>query len=123
MFFDPRYLLYVMIPSLILTLCAQAKLRSAYARGKEYRSSNGLSGAGTAQRILDIHHIQNVAIERADSFLGDHYDSRERVLRLSPDVYEGDSLTSVGIAAHEVGHAIQHAENYGPLGLRNTLVP
>lgn len=123
MWFDPTYIFYVMIPGLILTLWAQAKLRSAYARGKEYRSSNGLTGAETAQRILDIHHIQNVAIERADSFLGDHYDSRERVLRLSPEVYEGDSLTSVGIAAHEVGHAIQHAENYAPLGLRNTLVP
>src|ERR1043166_5001483 len=123
MWFDPTYIFYVMVPGLILTLWAQAKLRSAYAKGKEYRASNGLSGAETAQRILDIHHIQNVAIERADSFLGDHYDSRERVLRLSPEVYDGESLTSVGIAAHEVGHAVQHAENYAPLGLRNTLVP
>ena len=123
MWFDPTYIFYVMVPGLILTLWAQAKLRSAYAKGKEYRASNGLTGAETAQRILDIHHIQNVAIERADSFLGDHYDSRERVLRLSPEVYDGESLTSVGIAAHEVGHAVQHAENYAPLGLRNTLVP
>ena len=123
MWFDPTYIFYVMIPGLLLTLWAQAKLRAAYARGKEYRASSGLTGAETAQRILDIHHISDVAIERAESFLGDHYDARSKVLRLSPEVYEGDSLTSVGIAAHEVGHAIQHAEAYAPLGLRNTLVP
>src|SRR5439155_16829125 len=113
------YIFYVMIPGLILTLWAQAKLRAAYSRGQEYNASSGLTGAQTAQRILDIHRIHDVAIERADSFLGDHYDSRAKVLRLSPDVYDGESLTSVGIAAHEVGHAVQHAEHYAPLGLRN----
>jgi len=122
-YFDPMYMFYVMIPSLILTMWAQAKLRSAYARGQEVRASSGMTGAETAQRILDIHNIRNVAIERADSFLGDHYDSRAKVLRLSPDVYDGESLTSVGIAAHEVGHAIQDAESYAPLNLRNAIVP
>src|SRR5262245_54351314 len=102
--FSPMYMIFVALPGLLLSLWAQAKLKSAYARGKEYRASSGLTGADTAQQILDIHHIQDVAIERADSFLGDHYDSRQRVLRLSPDVYDGDSLTSLGIAAHEVGH-------------------
>lgn len=76
-YFDPMYMFYVMIPSLVLTLWAQARLRSAYAQGKEFRASSGMTGAETAQRILDLHSIQNVAIERADSFLGDHYDSRE----------------------------------------------
>jgi len=122
-YFDPMYMFYVMIPSLILTMWAQAKLRSAYARGQEFRAASGLTGAETAQRILDIHNIRNVAIERADSFLGDHYDSRQKVLRLSPDVHDGESLTSVGIAAHEVGHAIQDAESYAPLNLRNAIVP
>jgi Zn-dependent membrane protease YugP len=121
-YFDPMYFLYVG-PAILLAMWAQWKVKSAYAAGSQYRARSGLSGAETAQRILNAYGIADVAIERVNSFLGDHYDSKQKVLRLSPDVYEGRSLASLGIAAHEVGHAIQDAHAYGPLVVRNALVP
>ena len=121
-FFDPVYFLYVG-PAILLALWAQMKVKSAYAHASKIPARSGLSGAETAQRILNVHGINNVAIEPADSFLGDHYDPKHKVLRLSPDVYHGRSLASVGIAAHEVGHAIQDATAYGPLAFRSGLVP
>jgi len=121
-FFDPVYFLYVG-PAILLALWAEVKVKSAYARASKIPSRSGLSGAETAQRILNVHGINNVAIEPANSFLGDHYDPKHKVLRLSPDVYQGRSLASLGIAAHEVGHAIQDATAYGPLAFRNGLVP
>ncbi len=122
MFFDPMYFIYVG-PAILLAIWAQAKVRSAYREGSRHRARSGLSGAETAQRILDQQGIIDVTIEPVKSFLGDHYDPRKKVLRLSPDVYNGRSLASLGIAAHEVGHAIQHARHYAPLALRNGLVP
>ena len=121
-FFDPVYFLYVG-PAILLALWAQMKVKSAYAHASKIPARSGLSGAETAQRILNVHGISNVAIEPADSFLGDHYDPKHKVLRLSPDVYHGRSLASLGIAAHEVGHAIQDATAYGPLAFRSGLVP
>jgi Zn-dependent membrane protease YugP len=121
-FIDPMYFVFVG-PAIILAMIAQGMVKSAYHRGSQIRASSGLSGAETAQRILNAYGISDVAIERAQSFLGDHYDSRHKVLRLSPDVYSGRSLASLGIAAHEVGHAIQDARDYGPLVVRNGLVP
>jgi len=121
-FFDPVYFLYVG-PAILLALWAQVKVKSAYAHASKIPARSGLSGAETAQRILNVHGISNVAIEPADSFLGDHYDPKHKVLRLSPDVYDGRSLASLGIAAHEVGHAIQDATAYGPLAFRSGLVP
>lgn len=121
-FFDPKYFLYVG-PAILLALWAEIKVKSAYARASKIPARSGLSGAETAQRILNVHGITNVAIEPANSFLGDHYDPKHKVLRLSPDVYQGHSLASLGIAAHEVGHAIQDATAYGPLAFRSGLVP
>ncbi len=121
-FFNPMYLVYVG-PAILLALWAQMKVKSAYAQAGQYRASSGLSGAETAQRILNANGISDVAIEPVKSFLGDHYDPRHKVLRLSPEVYHGRSLASLGIAAHEVGHAIQDARAYAPLALRNGLVP
>ena len=121
-FFDPRYFLYVG-PAILLALWAEVKVKSAYAAASRIPARSGLSGAETAQRILNFHGISNVAIEPVQSFLGDHYDPKKKVLRLSPDVYHGRSLASLGIAAHEVGHAIQDAAVYGPLAFRNGLVP
>ncbi len=120
--FDPMYFVIVG-PAILLAMWAQWKVKSAYAEASQRPARSGLSGAETAQRILDQHGITDVAIEPVKSFLGDHYDSHKRVLRLSPDVYHGRSLASLGIAAHEVGHAIQHATQYAPLTLRNGLVP
>ena len=82
-----------------------------------------MSGAQAAARILEANGLHDVAIEPAQGFLSDHYDPRHRVLRLSPEVYQGRSLASVGIAAHEAGHALQHATGYAPLALRNKIVP
>ncbi len=121
-FFDPMYFVYVG-PAILLALWAQMKVKSAYAQAGQYRASSGLSGAETAQRILNANGISDVAIEPVKSFLGDHYDPRHKVLRLSPEVYHGRSLASLGIAAHEVGHAIQDARAYAPLALRNGPVP
>ena len=121
-YFDPMYFVFVG-PAILLALWAQVKVKSAYARAGKYRARSGLSGAETAQRILNAHGISDVAIEPVKSFLGDHYDPRHKVLRLSPEVYQGRSLASLGIAAHEVGHAIQDARAYAPLALRNRLVP
>jgi Zn-dependent membrane protease YugP len=120
--FDPMYFLYVG-PAILLAMWAQMKVKSAYAEAGRYRASSGLSGAETAQRILKAFGIHDVGIEPVKSFLGDHYDPRHKTLRLSPEVYHGRSLASLGIAAHEVGHAIQHAREYGPLVIRNGLVP
>lgn len=121
-YFDPMYFVYVG-PAILLAMWAQFKVKSAYAHASQIPARSGLSGAQTAAEILRAHNIRDVQIESVQSFLGDHYDPRHKVLRLSPDVYHGRSLASLGIAAHEVGHAIQHAQGYAPLTVRNALVP
>ncbi len=119
---DPMYFLIV-APALILAFWAQAKVKSAYAQAGRIPVSSGLSGERAARRILDASDLYDVAIEPTRGFLSDHYDPRHRVLHLSSEVYQGRSLASVGIAAHEAGHAIQQAAGYAPLALRNGLVP
>lgn len=121
-FFDPMYFVYVG-PAMLLAMITQWRVKSAYARAGRVPASSRLTGAETAQRILNAYGVNDVAIEPVKTFLGDHYDPKHKVLRLSPDVYHGRSLASLGIAAHEVGHAIQDAQSYGPLALRNGLVP
>lgn len=121
-FIDPMYFIYVG-PAILLALWAEMKVKSAYASASRHQARSGLSGAEAAQRILNAYGVTDVAIQPVRSFLGDHYDPRNKVLRLSPDVYHGRSLASVGIAAHEVGHAIQDAQSYAPLAIRNGLVP
>jgi len=121
-YFDPMYFIIVG-PAILLGIFAQARVKSAYAQGSKHQARSGLSGAETAQRILNVYGVANVGIEPVKSFLGDHYDPKHKMLRLSPDVYHGRSLAALGIAAHEVGHAIQDAQHYAPLALRNGLVP
>lgn len=117
------YLLFMIVP-LLFGLYAQFKVKSAFAKFSKIRDSSGLSGAEAASRMLQAAGLgQTVGIQRHEGFLSDHYDPREKVLRLSPDVYEGRSLASVGVACHEAGHALQDATNYAPLALRNTIVP
>lgn len=120
MIFDFRYLLFI-APAIILGMIAQLWLRSAYA--KAMKQAAPLSGAAAARHILDSAGLQNVAIERVSGHLSDHYDPRAKVLRLSPEVYSERTAASVGIAAHEAGHAIQDARNYFPLIIRNMAVP
>jgi Zn-dependent membrane protease YugP len=120
--FDPVYFIF-MAPAMLLALYAQLKVKSAYARMSRVPSARGLSGAEAAVRILHSAGIQDVKVEQTQGWLSDHYDPKSKVLRLSPEVYQGRSLASVGIAAHEAGHALQHAVNYGPLTLRSAIVP
>lgn len=120
MFFDPLYLIMI-APAVLLGLWAQFRVRSTYASAG--RVPARLSGAAAARHLLDEAGLHNVGIEQIPGHLSDHYDPRARVLRLSPEVYQHRTLASVGIAAHEAGHAIQHARNYAPLVIRNAAVP
>jgi Zn-dependent membrane protease YugP len=119
-FFDPMYLLFA-LPALLLGLYAQLKVQSAMNRYS--RVSVGKSGAEVARALLDANNLYDVRIEESRGFLSDHYDPMKRVLRLSPQVARGRSVTSVGVAAHETGHALQQATGYWPLQIRTGLVP
>lgn len=121
--YDWTYILYVMIPCGILAFIASARVKSAFARGSKLATQRGWTGAQVAQAILNADGIRDVTIEPVQGYLSDHYDPRHKVLRLSPDVYNGRSIAAAGVAAHEVGHAIQHAHGYAPLALRNMVVP
>lgn len=120
MIFDPLYFLFI-IPPLLLGLYAQAKVKSSFAEMSEMPSR--WSGAEAARQMLDSAGLYQVEIEPIQSHLGDHYDPRHQVLRLSPDVYSGRSLAALGVACHEAGHAFQDAKGYAPLKLRNLAVP
>jgi Zn-dependent membrane protease YugP len=120
MFFDPIYLLFIS-PALILGIWAQFRIRSTYSAAGKVPAS--LSGAAAARHILDSAGLQNVGIEQVPGHLSDHYDPRDKMLRLSPEVYQSRSLAAVGIAAHEAGHALQDAHQYAPLVVRNAAVP
>ena len=121
MFFDPLYLL-VALPGLALSMWASFKVKSTFKRYSEVRSRSGLSGAEAARELLRLRGVRDVRVEPVEGFLSDHYDPGARVLRLSPDVYNGTSLASLGVAAHEAGHALQHATGYGPLKFRSWVV-
>lgn len=114
-------LLIFTAPAIVLMLWAQWRVKSAYHHGMHVPAP--LSGAAAARYILDNSGCYDVGVEVAHGWLSDHYDPSARVLRLSPEVYESHSATAVGIAAHEAGHAIQHANRYAPLMVRNFAVP
>lgn len=121
-YFDPMYLMIVG-PFMLLGLFAQFKVKSTFAKYSKIRASSGVTGAQAAQRMLDTAGIRGTRIEQVSGFLSDHYDPRTQTVRLSPEVYGGTSVAALGIACHEVGHAMQHAQNYGPLVVRNAAVP
>jgi uncharacterized protein len=122
LFFDPMYFLFL-APALVLSLWAQWKVKHNFAKYSQVPSSSGLTGAQVAQSILSGNGLHDVRIEQVQGMLSDHYDPSTRILRLSPAVYGGRSVASAGIAAHECGHALQHAAAYRPLVLRQTLAP
>ena len=115
-----HYLVF-MIPPMLLMLWAQMRVKSAYAAAQQYPAP--LSGAAAARHVLDSAGLNDVTIEEVPGELTDHYDPRDKVLRLSTPVYNGRTLAAVGIAAHEAGHALQDAKNYAPLAIRNAAVP
>ena len=122
LFFDPLYLLFA-LPGLLLAMAASFYTKSTFAKYSKVAASTRLTGAGAAQRMLNAAGIYDVKIELVNGFLSDHYDPRDKTLRLSTDVYTKNSLSSIGVACHEAGHAIQHANAYAPLTLRTALVP
>ena len=116
------YLLFS-LPALLLGLWAQLKTKSVFQRNARIRTARAMTGAQVARQVLDGNGLYDVQVERVGGFLSDHYDQGKRVLRLSPDVYDGQSLSAAGVAAHEAGHAIQHKLGYAPLQLRSAMVP
>ncbi|WP_026889174.1 zinc metallopeptidase [Clostridium beijerinckii] len=120
-FFDPTMIL--LVPAIIISFWAQSKINSAYSKYSQVRTINGYTGQQVARMMLDEAGLFDVRIELINSKLGDHYDPASKILRLSPEVYSGGSISSAGIAAHEVGHALQHKERYAPLVIRNSIVP
>ncbi len=117
------YYIMFMIPGLLFMLWAQHKVKSTYKKYSQVQNMANVTGAQAARRVLDSQGLQDVAVESIQGELTDHYDPRSRVLRLSQGVYNVASVAAIGIAAHEAGHAIQHAKAYGPMKLRSALVP
>ena len=121
MFFDPTY--FLILIGVVLSLIASAKVKSTYAKYQKVRSRSNMTGAMTAERLLRANGINDVRIEHVAGNLTDHYDPRSKVLRLSDSVYGSTSVAAISVAAHEVGHCIQHAKGYAPLKIRTALVP
>ena len=122
MYFDYYYLVLV-VPTLLLSLYAQFKVKSAFSKYSQVQTIRKISGKEAAALLLRSNSISDVSIQRIGGSLSDHYDPSRKVLRLSEPVYDKTSIAAVGVAAHETGHAIQDKEKYAPLVLRSTLVP
>jgi len=121
-YIDPLYLILA-APGIVLGLWAQWRVRSTFNEYSQIGTSRGMTGAEVAAQILRIEGIHDVRIEESRGWLSDHYSPTEKALRLSPDVFHGRSISAAGVAAHEVGHAVQDARSYPLLGMRSALVP
>jgi Zn-dependent membrane protease YugP len=121
-FFDPFYLILA-LPGLLLGLWAQMRVKGTFNKYAKVATARGMTGAEIARYLLDQQGLQDVQIEPVQGFLSDHYDPRTRILRLSPDVYRAPSIAAAGVAAHEMGHALQHSNGYAPLKLRSAIIP
>jgi Zn-dependent membrane protease YugP len=119
---DPTFFIFI-IPALIMGLIAQAVVKGRFNKYSQVRTLRGLTGAQAAREILDSNGLSDVSIEETQGFLSDHYDPRSRTLSLSPQVARSASVAAVGVAAHESGHALQHASGYFPLQIRSAMVP
>ncbi|MDX9793403.1 MAG: zinc metallopeptidase, partial [Kiritimatiellia bacterium] len=122
MFYDPVYFMFL-IPGLILAGLASLLVKVTFSRYSKVRSYSGMTGAQAAERMLRANGVFDVRVEQTQGFLSDHYDPTQKALRLSPGVYGSNSLSAVGVACHEAGHALQHAAEYAPLKVRTALVP
>ena len=116
------YILY-MLPAMLLAIWAQISVKSTFSKYQKIGNSRGMSGSDAARAILDANGLHHVRVERVPGSLTDHYDPRTETIRLSDGVYASTSVSAVGVAAHEAGHAVQHATGYGPLTLRNAIIP
>lgn len=120
--FDIYYFVLI-IPAMLFALWAQARVSSTFNRYSAQRTRNGMTGAQAAEAVLRACGVQGVRIERVGGNLTDHFDPRAGVIRLSQSVYDSPTVAAVGVAAHEAGHAAQYAEGYGPIKLRNAIIP
>lgn len=121
MYFDPTY--FLVLIGVVLSLIASSRVKSTYAKYERVRNHAGITGQMAAQQILRQAGIYDVSVQYVSGHLTDHYDPKNKVLRLSDSTYGSTSVAALGVAAHECGHAIQHATNYAPLSLRSKLVP
>lgn len=122
-FFYDYYYVILIIPALIISLWAQFKVKSTFNKYSKVFSSRGYTAAQIARYILDANGLSSVTVERVSGNLTDHFDPRSNVVRLSDSVYNSTSVAAIGVAAHEVGHAIQHAQGYFPIKLRSAIIP
>lgn len=120
-YYDPMYILIII--SCVIALIAQVKVKSTYNRYAKVASSKGMTGAMVAEQLLRSQGIYDVSIQRISGSLTDNYNPRHKTLNLSASVYNSTSVAAIGVAAHETGHAIQHAQGYGPLSFRTALFP
>lgn len=123
MMYDMNSGLLLILAAFVLGLIARSRVNSTFAKYSRVRNSLGLTGVAMARNILDNYGLMNVNVEQVQGRLTDHYDPRTGTLRLSGEVYSGNSVAAIGIAAHEAGHAVQHAMGYSPIKFRNALVP
>jgi Zn-dependent membrane protease YugP len=120
-FFD--WTIIILIPGIIIAAIAQGMVSSSFNKYSKIKNSRNMTGAEAAKRILNKNHLENVRVERVSGKLTDHYDPKRQVLRLSESVYDNTSISAIGVAAHEVGHAIQDKKSYVPLKIRSAIVP
>lgn len=117
------YYLVLVIPAIIVSMYAQMKVSSTFSKYSKIQNIKGMSGAEVARKILDMNGLSDVVVEHIKGNLSDHYDPKSRVLRLSDSVFSSNSVAALGVAAHECGHAIQHATGYTPLKIRHSVFP
>ncbi len=122
MFFDPMYFI-IIGPAIILSMLAQHKVKSTYKKFSKVASLSGMTGAEVARELLNKNGLRNIKVEQVKGELTDHYDPKKKVLRLSSGIFGGNSLAALGIAAHEMGHALQDHKGYVPMKIRAQLVP
>ena len=120
--FDPTYLLLV-VPAIIISMIAQAKVKSAFSKYSKVYSIRKITGADVCRQILNENGLSHIKVEHVSGYLSDHYDPKNKVIRLSDRVYNSTSVAAIGVAAHEAGHAVQYGEGYFPIKVRNAIIP
>ena len=123
MYYLDSYYFILILPAMLIALFAQANVTSSFKKYSKHKNSRNLTASDVARRILDANGLRDIRIERVAGSLSDHYDPKDKVVRLSDTVCNSTDVASIGVAAHEVGHAIQHATRYFPLNLRNSVYP
>ena len=117
------YYLVLVLPAILLSMWAQAKVSSTFTKYSKYGSQNGMTGYDSARKILDANGLHHIKIEKVAGNLTDHYDPKNNVIRLSQTVYDRPTVAAMGVAAHEAGHAVQHNVGYAPIKWRNAVLP